>query len=112
MRSERGRDANGRTDTDKRDLLKKRAQVLEIKEFPKKTQPTTLQSSTHTPSGAVTPQVAESTKPDEKKEAVHSQEREIWMGHDQVTVETAPRSPPIVKEEKTVAEKPVMKLNL
>ena len=31
----------------------------------------------------------------EKKEAVHSQDRDIWMGPDQVTVETAPRPPPV-----------------
>lgn len=31
LRSERGRDAQGRTDTEKRDLLKKRGNVLDIK---------------------------------------------------------------------------------
>ena len=35
----------------------------------------------------------------EKREAAHSKDREIWMGPDQVTVETAPRPPPVLVEE-------------
>ena len=35
----------------------------------------------------------------EKREAAHSKDRDIWMGPDQVTVETAPRPPPVLVEE-------------